>query len=131
MIITIGFKPSKTDWIQESLAEVFTPMTRFFIASMIAYMISQYFDVWIYGFIKKKSLGKNLWIRNNISTITSSLIDNIIFSLFAWIILNPNPETLYNVIMVYIFGTYLIRIFIALLDTPFLYLAGNFIKKIK
>ena len=129
MLLTIGFKPSKIDWIQESLTEIFTPMTRFFIASMIAYLISQYFDVWIYGFLKNKSLGKNLWIRNNISTILSSLIDNIIFSIFAWIILNPNPENLYNVIMIYILGTYLIRIFIAFFDTPFLYLARNFIKK--
>ena len=46
MVITIGFKPSAQDWVQESLSNVFTPMTRFFIASMIAYLISQYFDVW-------------------------------------------------------------------------------------
>ena len=37
MVITIGFKPSTGDWVQESLSNVFTPMTRFFIASMIAY----------------------------------------------------------------------------------------------
>ena len=38
MIITIGFNPSSEDWVQESLSNVFTPMTRFFIASMIAYL---------------------------------------------------------------------------------------------
>ena len=30
MIITIGFKPSSQDWVQDSLSNVFTPMTRFF-----------------------------------------------------------------------------------------------------
>ena len=98
-------------------------MTRFFVASMIAYLISQYFDVWIYGLIKKISANKNLWLRNNLSTFLSSLIDNTVFSLLAWIVLNPNPEKLYNVIMIYIFGTYLMRVFIALIDTPFLYFA--------
>ena len=127
MLFTIGFKPADNDWIQANLSNIFTPMTRFFVASMIAYLISQYFDVWIYGLIKKISANKNLWLRNNISTFLSSLIDNTVFSLLAWIILNPNPEKLYNVIMIYIFGTYLLRVFIAILDTPFLYFSKFFI----
>ena len=129
MLLTLGFKPAESDWVQESLSNIFTPMTRFFIASMVAYFISQYFDVWLYNWIKKITYSKNLWIRNNLSTIISSLVDNTVFSIFAWIILNPNPETFYNVLMIYIFGTYLLRIFIALIDTPFLYLARFFIKK--
>jgi len=129
MLFTIGFKPSSIDWSQDNLVNVFTPMTRFFIASMIAYLVSQYFDVWLYNFIKKLTLNNFLWLRNNLSTILSSLIDNTIFSLLAWIILNPEPETMYNVIMIYIFGTYLLRILIALIDTPFLYLAKFFIPK--
>ena len=129
MLLTLGFKPAESDWVQESLSNIFTPMTRFFIASMAAYFISQYFDVWLYNWIKKITYNKNLWIRNNLSTIISSLVDNTVFSILAWIILNPNPETFYNVLMIYIFGTYLLRIFIALIDTPFLYLARFFIKK--
>ena len=71
----------------------------------------------------------DLWLRNNISTILSSLVDNTIFSLLAWIILNPNPESLYNVIMIYIFGTYILRIFIAFIDTPFMYFSKLFLPK--
>ena len=129
MVITIGFKPSSVDWIQESLSNVFTPMTRFFIASMIAYLISQYFDVWFYNYLKKITSAKYLWFRNNLSTILSSLVDNTVFSIFAWILLNPEPINIYNVIMIYILGTYLLRIIIALLDTPFIYVAKFFIKK--
>ena len=127
MLITIGFKPSANDWVQDSLANVFTPMSRFFIASMIAYLASQYFDVWIYSTIKNLTKNRFLWLRNNLSTIISSLIDNTLFSLLAWIILNPNPETLYNVIMIYIFGTYVLRICIAFIDTPFIYLSKIFL----
>ena len=129
MLITIGFKPSANDWSQDSLANVFTPMSRFFIASMIAYLASQYFDVWIYSTIKNITKNRYLWLRNNLSTILSSLVDNTIFSLLAWIILNPNPETLYNVIMIYIFGTYVLRIFIAFVDTPFMYFSKLFLPK--
>lgn len=129
MLITIGFKPSANDWAQESLSNVFTPMSRFFIASMIAYLISQYFDVWIYSIIKNFTSNKFLWLRNNISTILSSLVDNTVFSLLAWIILNPNPDTFYNVVMIYILGTYILRIFIAIVDTPFIYLSKKFLPK--
>ena len=129
MLITIGFNPSQIDWVQESLAKVFTPMTRFFIASMIAYLASQYFDVWIYSKIKSFTTNKFLWLRNNLSTILSSLVDNTVFSILAWIVLNPNPESFYNVLMIYIFGTYALRIIIALIDTPFIYLSKKFISK--
>ena len=129
MLFTIGFEPSTKDWAQEHLSNVFTPLTRFFIASMIAYLLSQYFDIWIYNFIKKMTSNKHLWFRNNISTMLSSLIDNTIFSLIAWIILNPNPETLYTVIATYILGTYFLRVLIAIFDTPFLYVSRLLILK--
>ena len=129
MLITIGFNPSANDWAQDSLVNVFTPMSRFFIASMIAYLVSQYFDVWLYSTIKNLTTNRFLWLRNNISTILSSLIDNTVFSILAWIILNPNPETFYNVIMIYILGTYILRIFIALIDTPFMYLSKIFLPR--
>ena len=129
MLITIGFNPSANDWAQDSLVNIFTPMSRFFIASMIAYLTSQYFDVWIYSTIKNLTMNRFLWLRNNLSTILSSLVDNAVFSILAWIILNPNPETFYNVIMIYIFGTYILRIFIALIDTPFIYLSKIFLPR--
>ena len=129
MLITIGFNPSANDWAQDSLENIFTPMSRFFIASMIAYIVSQYFDVWIYSTIKNLTMNRFLWLRNNLSTILSSLIDNTVFSILAWIILNPNPETFYNVIMIYILGTYILRIFIAFIDTPFMYLSKIFLPR--
>ena len=132
MLVTIGIQPAEDEWVsmvQESLAILFTPMTSIFVASMIAYLISQYFDIWFFSYLKTVSSNKLLWLRNNISTAVSSLIDNTIFSIFAWIILNPNPFPLSDVIMTFILGVYLLRVFIALLDTPFIYLAKYFIPK--
>ena len=134
MLVTIGIQPAEDEWVsmvQESLAILFTPMTSIFVASMIAYIISQYFDIWFFSYLKTVSSNKFLWLRNNVSTAVSSLIDNTIFSIFAWIILNPNPFPLSDVIMTFILGVYLLRVFIALLDTPFIYLAKYFIPKEK
>ena len=134
MLVTIGIQPAEDEWVsmvQESLAILFTPMTSIFVASMIAYLISQYFDIWFFNYLKTVSSNKLLWFRNNVSTAVSSLIDNTIFSIFVWIILNPNPLPLSDVIMTFILGVYLLRVFIALLDTPFIYLARYFIPKEK
>ena len=134
MLVTIGIQPAEDEWVsmvQESLAILFTPMTSIFVASMIAYLISQYFDIWFFSYLKTVSSNKLLWLRNNVSTAVSSLIDNTIFSIFAWIILNPNPFPLSDVIMTFILGVYLLRVFIALLDTPFIYLAKYFIPEEK
>ena len=134
MLVTIGIQPAEDEWVsmvQESLATLFTPMTSIFVASMIAYLISQYFDIWFFSYLKTISSNKLLWLRNNVSTAVSSLIDNTIFSIFAWIILNPNPFPLSDVIMTFILGVYLLRVVIALLDTPFIYLARYIIPKEK
>ena len=139
MLFTLGFTPldintagEKYSWalsVQNNLMGVFLPLPIFFAASMIAYIFSQYFDVWLYETISHFTQKKFLWIRNNISTMTSSLLDNTIFSVFAWIIFNPNPLDVNTVIFTYILGTYFLRITIAIFDTPFIYLAKYFVPK--
>ena len=105
------------------------PLPTFFVASMISYLYSQFFDVWFFKKISKLTNKRFLWLRNNVSTMISSLFDNTIFSLFAWIILNPNPLSFNTVVFTFILGTYILRVFIALIDTPFMYLSKFFLPK--
>ena len=137
MLFTIGFTPLDAitaghdySWAlstQDNLLGIFLPFPSFFAASMIAYLVSQYFDVWFYEKLSILTKKKFLWLRNNLSTMTSSLLDNTIFSLFAWIIFNPNPLDFNIVIFTFILGTYVLRIVIAIFDTPFIYLARYFL----
>ena len=137
MLFTIGFTPLNTTsateeylWalsMQENLLGIFMPFPSFFAASMIAYLVSQYFDVWFYKKLLDLTKKKFLWLRNNLSTMISALIDNTIFSIFAWIIFNPNPLDFNTVLFTFILGTYVLRIIIAIFDTPFIYLAKFFI----
>ena len=137
MLFTIAFKPlneltagSNYDWalpVQNNLLEIFIPFPIFFASSMIAYLSSQFFDVWFFEKISKFTNKKFLWLRNNFSTFISSLIDNTVFSILAWIIFNPDPLDFNTVLFTFILGTYALRIFIALFDTPFIYLAKFFL----
>ena len=96
---------------------------------MIAYLTSQFFDVWFFEKISIFTNKRFLWLRNNFSTIVSSFIDNTIFSIFAWMIFNPDPLDFNTVLFTFILGTFVLRILIALFDTPFIYLAKNFLPK--
>ena len=62
-------------------------------------------------------------LRNNASTWISALIDNTVFSVLAWVVLAPEPMAWQPLIFTYILGTYVLRIAVAALDTPFVYLA--------
>ena len=60
----------------------FTP--RFVIGSLIAYLISQRFDVWAFHRIRSMTGERWLWLRNNGSTMMSQALDTTIYSLIVW-----------------------------------------------
>lgn len=86
---------------------------RMVAASLVAYFISQSWDVWLFHKLKEKCNDRHKWLRNNLSTITSQIIDTAIFITIAFIGTVPN-------IWVMIGSQYLIKVVFALLDTiPF------------
>ena len=115
------FVPAPDDFINESMRNIFSMMPRIALASVIAYLISQLHDVWIYNVYKKKTGGKKLWLRNNASTMVSQLIDTSVFVTIAfW---NVVSKEIFISIMI---TTYVMKAAIALLDTPFIYIAKRF-----
>ncbi|MDK2781592.1 MAG: queuosine precursor transporter [Archaeoglobi archaeon] len=101
-----------------SFNSVFSFAPRVIGASLIAFVVSQHHDVIAFHFWKKKTEGKHLWLRNNASTMVSQLLDTAIFITIAFYGL---PSA---VLLNMIFGQYLVKLLIAALDTPFIYLAS-------
>jgi hypothetical protein len=115
--------------LHQQISDLFTPMPAFLFASMAAYLVSQMHDVWLFEKIKAKTGEKHLWLRNNGSTMVSCLIDNVVFSVLAWQVFQAMGKPLpMNELMTMIFATYVMRLGIALLDTPFMYLAKRVIR---
>ena len=133
MLVTIAFSPltpeqAGTDmaWalpFHDHVAALFTPTPSLFVAGMIAYLSSQVLDIWIFDRLRRAADGKKLWLRNNVSTAISALVDNLIFSVLAWIVLKAEPLQWATVLTTYVFGTYVLRLVVALIDTPFAYAA--------
>ncbi|MBS4022294.1 MAG: queuosine precursor transporter [Dethiobacter sp.] len=107
---------------QESYSLILGSNLRIVFASLAAYIISQHHDIWAFGFWKKATRGKHLWVRNNLSTGTSQLLDTVIFITLAFY---GTGAPLLTMIM----GQYIIKLAIAGLDTPVVYLLVHLIKK--
>lgn len=121
MQLALMVQPHETDWAQQPLQEIFGIMPALLLVSFTAFLISQQLDVSIYQWIKKKLPGRNyLWVRNNGSTIISQLVDTAIFTflmtdIFSWGIF-PR-EVAFSIFV----SSYLIKVLVSTLDTPFIY----------
>jgi uncharacterized integral membrane protein (TIGR00697 family) len=111
--------------MQPHMRMLFSFLPRVVAASLIAYLISQLHDVWAFHWWRERLGGRHLWLRNNLSTWVSQLIDSTIFVLLAFAPLPlvgkvPGFETWTVVLSVWI-TTYVIKLVVAVIDTPFLY----------
>ena len=118
MQISIHFIPDETDFLSEHITAIFSVLPRIAFASLIAYLISQSHDVWFYAKLKKRHKKRFLWLRNNLSTVTSQLLDNIIFTLIAFV-----GVFSWEVIVQIFLTSFILKVIVAAFDTPFVYLS--------
>lgn len=129
MLLTIGHHPLPGDKAHIAIETLFLPSPRLLIASLTAFVLSQFFEIQIFYRLQKATSNKMLWLRTNVSSIIAALLDNIIFSTIAWMILAPTPVTLKSLIFTYILGTYLARVIVSLMSTPIIYLSYKCLPK--
>ena len=120
LLISIQFKPSN---IAGSALEVHNAISTlagyspiFVIGSLTAYLISQTFDVWLFHKIKSYTGESKLWLRNNLSTITSQLLDTMIYQ-FTWVLAGMDLSTAFIIAVT----KYVFKVVIAGIDTIFIY----------
>ena len=120
--------PANPTWgNQAAFASVFGASLRMTIASVIAFIVSQFHDVWAFHFWKEKTGGKYLWLRNNLSTFASQGIDTVLFMFIAFYKINPKFTVPFIISL--IIPYWLFKIVFALLDTPLAYLGVWWLKK--
>ncbi len=133
MLITkffIYLSPNQRYTFNTEYAQIFGSSLRMMLASLLAFGLSQLNDVFVFHYLKKKSRGEKLWLRNNVSTIISQAIDTIVFMLVAFWGISPKFD-LYFVLIGLGLPYYLFKVLFALLDTPFVYLGVKWLEKNK
>lgn len=112
--------------VKEEYTKIFGTTIRIFIASITAFAFSQMHDVWAFNFWKKKTRGKFLWLRNNLSTTVSQFLDTTLFMFIAFYGISPKFTVSY--VFSLIIPYWLVKVLFALFDTPFCYLGVKWLK---
>jgi len=119
--LAVSYIPSETDLSNESMKTLFSINARVSISSIVMFGASNMLDIYLFEKIKKK-FPKQLWLRNNVSTIISNCLENYFFVFFAFVGIYD-----YSTILSIATTTSILEIIIAICDTPFMYIA----KKLK
>lgn len=134
--ISMGVSPA--DWwvqsgdkhaisnMQNAFTAVFGQGLWIIIGSLVAFLVGQLIDVWVFHWIKTSSGDKYLWLRSTGSTLVSQLIDSFVVLFIAFYIGND-----WSLTQVFAIGlmNYIYKFTVALLITPALYLLHNVIDR--
>lgn len=108
----------------EAYATILGTSTRIIIASFVAYLVCQFNDVLMFHWMRTKDKGKKLWKRNLFSTVTSQVLDSVIFVMIAFYGVPKVGEHLIEMIV----AQTIVKWGIAIIDTPIVYLMVYFFK---
>jgi len=106
----------------ELFSLIYANTTGAVFASMLAYVLAQYVDVFLFHWIKQKTNGKHLWLRNNGSTLISQAVDSVtvISVTFGAVVLAGDMSI--AIAFGLMLSNYLFKLVSALADTPIIYI---------
>lgn len=122
MQLSLLFTPNETDFASPAFHTLFSLSPRICFCSICCYLISNSLDIRLYEWFSK--LKFPIWLKNNSATFISQIVDTIAFTFAAFYGLFP-IASLWELVAT----TLIIKIFVALIDTPFLYAATLIAKK--
>lgn len=114
--------------------QVLGPSTNIVLGGLLAYVVSQNLDVFTFDALRVRTAGEHLWLRNLASTGTSQLVDTVVFIAVAFwaapVLLSVGPVLPGVELAQLVIGQYLVKLLLALLDTPFVYLVVRYVRDI-
>ncbi|MDR1322446.1 MAG: queuosine precursor transporter [Gracilibacteraceae bacterium] len=117
------YVPASEDWAAPAIRELFAHTPRLVAASFIVYVVSQYFDIWLYHKFWALTTARTgdarrlLWTRSA-STLISQFINSALYTLLAFGGMYDG-KTLLSLAL----STYAIYAVLSICDTPVIYLA--------
>ncbi|MDD5103774.1 MAG: queuosine precursor transporter [Candidatus Peribacteraceae bacterium] len=100
----------------EAYNQIFSLSLRFTFASLVAFIIGEYQDVFSFFFLKAKLGGRYFWLRSNLSNLWGQLIDSAIWYSIAFIGVYP-----FKVIVLMIIPWWLFKFGMGVVYTPLSY----------
>ena len=112
------------EWAKDGYNAIFGVTARISIASLLAFLIAEYQDVFAFFFFKKIFGEKLFWLRSFLSNLWSQLLDTVIFTLVAFLGVY-SASTLISIII----SWWLYKVLMGLCYTPLSYLGIYLLKE--
>ena len=110
----------------EQFYAVFGQSLWIIVGSIVAFLTSQFVDVFIFWLLRDKTGGKMIWLRSTGSTVISQLIDTfVVLGIAFWL---PGKMTTSVFLNAALTG-YTFKLMIAIVLTPLIYVGHNSIEK--
>lgn len=125
MIYLTQLTPAQDAEMQAAYVKLLGQAPMFTLGSLVAYYASQTWDVWVFHRIRERLRARPSlrWIWNNVSTATSQVIDTALYASISfglglgWFFQEGGLRPLLSIMA----GQYLLKLGLAILDTPLFY----------
>lgn len=112
----------------EAFREIFGKSARITLASLTAFALADFLDIFLFAKIREK-LGKSkLWLRNNASNIISQFIDTTVFMTLAFWALDKSIDSNFAFLTSLIIPYWLLKSFMSIIETPLVYLGVKWLR---
>lgn len=112
----------------EAYNTIFGLSARISAASLIAFAIAEFTDVFVFVKIRKAMGKKALWLRNNASNFVAQFIDTTIFMTLAFYAFNQDSSSNLAFLTSLIIPYWLLKCGMSILETPLVYLGVRWLK---
>jgi queuosine precursor transporter len=101
---------------QGAFQQVFGSSLWVFAASLVAFVLGQQLDVWVFNWLRQRTGNRHLWLRATGSTVISQALDTAVFVGLAF-----GPHVPWPVMVQVMLANYGVKVLLAVGCTPFCY----------
>lgn len=131
-LLVTALPPSSRFASSESAYDrIFSLSARFSLASLIAFISSDFLDVYIFSRLRKKLGNKNLWLRVNVSNFLAQFVDTIAFMVLAFWAFDQSFAGNFSFIAGLAIPYWIVKCLISVIETPIVYWGVNWLRKDK
>lgn len=131
-IIFTSLPPSMRFQTKEAAYDtIFGLSTRFAAASLTAFALAEFLDVYVFAKLRERFGKKSLWLRVNGSNFISQFVDTIVFMTLAFYAFDRPFGDNFSFLIGLIIPYWLVKCFMSVIETPIVYAGVKWLKKDK
>lgn len=107
---------------------IFGVSARIAAASLTAFALAEFLDVYVFARLRKVLGSSKLWFRNNASNFAAQFVDTVVFMTLAFYGFNNSFSSNVSFLTSLILPYWLLKCFMSIIETPFVYLGVKWLR---